>query len=162
MNDLNLPPELCKNFSANLSSFIDLCKGGGGVTGDKSNQPLGNSPLPQITALTKFLPKPSAENLKSNVSPENNNEATEDKEELRKDILELLEAISAELRGEMEPGSSRYLERELARYNNFLMSRPNEAEELRTLQSDRKLRFSLLLGLQSTLVKLLSDFTRPK
>lgn len=144
MNDLNLGPDLIKKFDANLTSFIDQCKIGSPLAG-KSPQSPG-----------KFLPQsrpPSQERIAKYTDP--------DSKETREDICELLEAISAELRGTTEPGSSDYLERELSRYKGFVMSHSDLATHLKSLSSGMKLRYFLLLGLQNDLVKLLSDFLTP-
>lgn len=148
MNDLNLGPDLIKKFDANLTSFIDQCKIGSTLAG-KSPQSPG-----------MFLPqrRPSSQERIANISP---TVADPDYKEMREDICELLEAISAELRGTTEPGSSDYLERELSRYKGFVMSHSDLATHLKSLSSGMKLRYFLLLGLQNDLVKLLSDFLTP-
>lgn len=147
MNDLNFSPDLIKKFYASLTSCIDQYKIGSPLAGNTES-------------LEKFLPqsRPTSQERIANISP---TAADPDDKEMPEDICELLEAISAELQGTTEPGSSDYLERELSRYKGFVMSHSDLATHLKSLSSGMKLRYFLLLGLQNDLVKLLSDFITP-
>ncbi|XP_073838931.1 uncharacterized protein isoform X2 [Musca autumnalis] len=127
------------------TSFNSLCKAGNTTTVSNTEAADDNkSKLEVINSTTKIIKK-----MKSNVPP--------NFQEMSEDICELLEAISAELSGDVGPGCSAYLENELARYKAHVMSHPDLAAPLKILSSEMKLRYSLLLGLQNELVKLLSD-----
>lgn len=139
-----LPSDFLQNVDATLTLFMDLCK---------SVSVEGRT---QMNSFTQLLDSTASASLprhqvfaKHHHPPEN--------EKIREDISDLLEAISGELRGDIEPGTNDCLERELARYKVFMMSHSKLAIHLTTLTTDMKLRHFLLLSLQNDLIKLLSE-----
>ncbi|XP_017489610.1 PREDICTED: uncharacterized protein LOC108377829 [Rhagoletis zephyria] len=82
------------------------------------------------------------------------------KQTIRQDAATLLEAIRAELRGEVGSNCNDYLESELVRYKNFIMNFSSIAFVLDTLKSLPALRTFLLINLQNDLIKLITDNCR--
>lgn len=83
---------------------------------------------------------------------------SEEVEELSTNISDLLNAISAELRGDINPGSNEFLETELGRYKTFLSKHHvHITRHMGKLKPDSKLRNFLLLSLQNDLIKLLNE-----
>ncbi|KAM7357557.1 uncharacterized protein ACRADG_002849 [Cochliomyia hominivorax] len=169
MQQLNLTPDFLNEFDATLTSFMDLCKVASleGKTHMQKHYE-SKSELSLEPPKYYFLPKKSSSPVQDNnlenssqqeLMPRTTTRVTSatEYEEMREDINELLEAISAELRGDSEPGSNDYLDRELARYKNFLMNQNHLSDHFCSLTSEHKIRNCLLLSLQNSLVKLLND-----
>lgn len=163
MQQLNITPDFLSDFDATLTSFMDLCNVAS-IEGKTQNN--SRSQLTSPRAKYSYLPKNPSSLKLNNLENSSKHQITEiscnaltpaDYEEMREDINELLEAISSELRGDTEPGSNDYLDRELSRYKNFLMAQNHLTGQFRSLTSEQKLRNCLLLNLQNDLVKLLND-----
>ncbi|XP_065359103.1 uncharacterized protein LOC135953241 [Calliphora vicina] len=155
MQQLNITPQFLNNFDATLTSFMDLCKVASLECKTQNQSQFSLAPPKHY-----FLPKnPSSlqNSSKHDLIQDSPRSLSPDCEEMCEDINELLEAITAELRGDAEPGSNDYLDRELSRYKNFFMENSHLASHLRSLTSNMKLRNCLLLSLQNDLVKLLNE-----
>lgn len=90
----------------------------------------------------------------TNVVPSLTNTENQD---FQSDIQELLNCISGELKGDLEPGQNSYLEHELCRYREFIMEYSQMACSLQAMPTEAMMRSFLLLNLQNDLVKLLND-----
>ncbi|KAL9901589.1 uncharacterized protein ACN2A1_003345 [Glossina fuscipes fuscipes] len=162
IKELNFTPHFLKEFDDTLTSFMKICSQSSGIENQtiaeatkSSNQLKGEETIaPSISC-----PHHSEINFADDaISHSSSQISSEEVEELSTNISDLLNAISAELRGDINPGSNEFLETELGRYKAFLNKHHvHITRHMGKLKPDSKLRNFLLLSLQNDLIKLLNE-----
>uniref|UniRef100_A0A1B0FJR1 DUF4485 domain-containing protein n=1 Tax=Glossina morsitans morsitans TaxID=37546 RepID=A0A1B0FJR1_GLOMM len=162
INELNFTPHFLKEFDDTLTSFMKICSQSSAI--ENHTVPETSKSSPQLKggeniASSIRCPHRSEINFTDDaISHSSSQISSEEVEELSTNISDLLNAISAELRGDINPGSNEFLETELGRYKTFLSKHHvHITRHMGKLKPDSKLRNFLLLSLQNDLIKLLNE-----